>query len=67
MALLDIIERLYDASGEAGACSDRDCGCKSAVSDLRMELEDTRIEAREHMENEARMATMKAEWAAISR
>ena len=44
--LLDIIERLYDANGEAGACSDRECGCKGAVADLRDELEEARADAR---------------------
>lgn len=37
-------DRLEDAEGEAGACSDRDCSCKSRVADLRWELEEAERE-----------------------
>ena len=33
-------ERLIDAEGESGACSDNECGCHRGARELREEIED---------------------------
>lgn len=40
MTIQELRERLHDCEGEASACIDRDCSCKDAVREARMELDD---------------------------